>query len=92
MSEFEALLLGSRIPSPVAAPTFWCMTCQMSLRSQDERLAHAKLFPAHRLKQVERLICPSCGNVVPLEDGAFPEHWVGGSANTRRCNGSRKRA
>lgn len=92
MSEFEALYLRPHIPLPVVAPAFWCVTCQMSLRSQDERLAHSKLFPVHRVKQVERLVCAYCGNVVPLENGVFPEHWIGHSSDARRCSGSRKRA
>ena len=92
MSDFEVLTLRPQIPSPVVVPTFWCNTCQMSLRSQDERLAHLKLFPVHRVKQVERLICPRCGNVMPLENGFFPDHWIGRAENSRMCGGSRKRA
>jgi hypothetical protein len=41
---------------------------------------------------VERLVCAYCGNVVPLENGVFPEHWIGHSSDARRCSGSRKRA
>ena len=92
MSERGTVTLGPQIPSPVAAPTFWCSTCQMSLRSHDERLAHNKSFPSHIVKAIDRLICPSCGNVVPLENGSFPEHWIGSSGNTRRCNGSGRKA
>ena len=44
------------------------------------------------VKHVERIICPGCGNVMPLENGFFPDHWVGGSRDTRKCSGSRRRA
>ena len=88
----EALASGTRIPTPVVVPTFWCTTCQMSLRSQDERVAHLKLFPVHSVKPLERLICPSCGNVMPLENGRFPDHWVGGERSMKKCSGSRMAA
>jgi len=64
----------------------------MSLRSQDEQLAHKKYFPTHAVKAVNRLFCPNCGNVVPLENGYLPEHWVGGSGNSRKCSGSGRKA
>ncbi|HUK80143.1 MAG TPA: hypothetical protein VLU91_05720 [Nitrososphaerales archaeon] len=92
MSEFEALGLKPQIPTPVVVPTFWCATCQLSLRSQDEQVAHTELFPTHKVKAVERLVCPRCGNVMPLENGFFPDHWVGNSHDTRKCSGSHRRA
>ena len=91
LSDRGALSLSPRIPSPVVVPTFWCTTCQMSLRSHDEQLGHKKYFPSHLVKTVGRLVCPNCGNVVPLENGYFPEHWMGSSGSPRRCNGSRRK-
>ena len=92
MSSLESTSLRPQIRSPVAVPTYWCSTCQLSLRSVDERDAHVKLFPAHAVKAVTRLVCPACGNYMPLENGVFPEHWVGGSHDSRRCGGSGRRA
>ena len=92
MAEYEISLLRLRIPSPAVVPTFWCATCQMSIRSHEERLAHTKSFPSHLVKAVDRLICPSCGNVVPLENGNLPEHWIGSTGSQRRCSGSGRKA
>jgi len=92
MNELDALNLIREIPPLTVVPTFWCVTCQLSLSSQDELVAHTRLFPAHKTKAVERLVCPRCGNVVPLEHGMFPDHWVGSSRDPRKCNGSRRRA
>ena len=92
MSGLAAYSARLQIPTHVVVPTYWCATCQLSLRTPDEKSAHVKMFPLHAVRAVARLVCPSCGNYVPLENGFFPEHWVGGSYDTRRCRGSGKRA
>ena len=92
MSGLEALSTGPRYRSATVPPTYWCTTCQMSLGTVDERTAHMKMFPAHRVKAVTRLVCPRCGNDVPLENGRFPDHWVGSSQDMRRCQGSGRHA
>ena len=92
MSGLEALSTRALLVPPVTVPTYWCTTGQMSLRNVDERSGHTKQFPLHAVRVVTRLVCPNCGNVMPLENGAFPDHWMGGSGFPRRCTGSRKRA
>jgi len=92
MSGLEALSARPKYKPPVVAPTFWCVTCQMSLITIDERWAHAEIFPVHVVKTVTRLACPICGNDMPLENGFFPDHWVGSTGETRKCHGSRKHA
>ena len=80
-----------RIRPPVVVPVFWCVTCQMSLRNEDERVAHLKVLPSHVVKTVRRLTCPRCGNDIPLESGRFPVHWVGSGSDLHVCRGSNGR-
>jgi hypothetical protein len=58
-------------------PTNWCLDCQLTLRTDDEYLAHTRVFPVHRVKAVKSLVCPRCGKDVDLEDGRFVEHLAG---------------
>lgn len=88
MSGLEALSVRLQFRTPVAAPTYWCVSCQLSLRTIDERNAHQKLFPVHMIKESTRLMCPRCGNYLPLENGSFPDHWVGSSQDMRKCRSS----
>jgi hypothetical protein len=64
----------------------------MSLRNEDERLAHAKLFPTHRVKSATRIACLGCGNEVPLENGRYPDHWIGYGSDLKKCRTSGQRA
>lgn len=91
MSTLIPQALKPQIPSPTIVPSFWCVTCQMSLRSQDEQLAHSVLFPTHTIRTMKRTTCPGCGNEVPLENGRLPVHWVGYGDDPRKCTGSGKR-
>ena len=84
--------LRQQYRSPASPPTFWCVTCQLSLRNEGERIAHTTLFPAHLVKGVARLPCPGCGNDIPLENGRYSEHWIGDGADAHQCRGSGKRA
>lgn len=90
MSELASSIIPQLRP-PVAAPTFWCVTCQMSLRNEDEHKAHSKAFPAHRIKSLTRLTCPGCGNEVPIETGRYPDHWIGYGSDLRKCRRSGER-
>ena len=72
-----------------AVKTYWCLVCQLTLRSEEECLAHIKVLPTHRVKAAQRVFCRACGNDMSLEDGRFPDHWVGGGLDIRRCHGSR---
>ena len=92
MSSSASTSVIPQLRPPVAAPTFLCVTCQMSLRNEDERLAHMSQFPLHRVKSVTRVSCPSCGNRVPLENGRYPAHWVGYGSDLRKCRSSGQRA
>ena len=71
-----------------AVKSYWCLVCQMSLRTEEEYLAHVKVLPTHKVKEVRRLSCRICGNDIPLEDGRLAKHWVGGGLDVRRCRGS----
>ena len=91
MSELAPQSVKPRIPSPAVLPSFWCVTCQMSLRNQDEKLAHVNLFPLHAVRTMRRTTCPGCGNEVPLESGRFPVHYVGSGGDLRKCPSSGRR-
>jgi hypothetical protein len=71
-----------------AVQTYWCVVCQFSLRTEEESLAHVKVFPTHRVKTVRRIFCRVCGNDMPLENGRLPAHWTGGGQDVHRCRGS----
>ncbi|MDA4119224.1 MAG: hypothetical protein OK436_01425 [Thaumarchaeota archaeon] len=71
---------------PVAIPTNWCLTCQLTLRTDEEYRAHIRIFPTHNVKPVTKLLCPSCGAIAELEDGRYSEHWIG--YKVRKCPGS----
>jgi hypothetical protein len=58
-------------------PTNWCLDCQLTLRTDDEYLAHTRVFPAHHVKAVGSLVCPRCGKDVELDNGRFTEHMTG---------------
>ena len=76
---------------PVNIPTNWCLTCELTLRTEEEYFAHIDLFPTHHVKAINRLICPACGNNIPLVGGCFTEHWIG-NREARMCTGSGKQA
>ena len=80
-----------QIPSPAVLPSFWCITCQMSLRNADEELVHVRRFPMHVIRTARRTTCPRCGNGMLLEGGRFPVHWIGYGGDLRKCLGSRMR-
>jgi hypothetical protein len=71
-----------------AVQTYWCVVCQFTLRTEEESLAHVKVFPTHRVKAARRIFCRFCGNDMPLESGRFPDHWTGGGLDVHRCLGS----
>ena len=54
----------ARPPEPqyrvtVNIPTNWCLTCELTLRTEEEYFAHIDLFPTHHVKAIDRLICPA---------------------------------
>lgn len=58
-------------------PTNWCIDCQLTLRTDDEYMAHTRIFPTHHVKKVRSLVCPKCGQDVELDNGRFTEHTTG---------------
>jgi hypothetical protein len=71
---------------PIAIPINWCMTCQLTLRTDEEYKAHIRIFPLHNVKPITKLLCPKCGTQVELEGGRFIEHWIGYKG--RKCAAS----
>ncbi len=74
---------------PAGISVQWCTSCQLTLRTEAEYLAHTQIFPSHYIKPVKRLPCPCCGNDVPLDGGRYSEHWLGYTESSLRiCRGS----
>ncbi len=71
---------------PMAIPTNWCTSCQLTLRTDEEYRAHVRQFPTHNVKPITKLLCPRCGIPIRLEGGRFSEHWIG--IKGRKCPGS----
>jgi hypothetical protein len=69
-------------------PTNWCLDCQLTLRTDDEYIAHTRVFPAHHVKAVRSLVCPRCGKDVDLEDGRFVVHMTGYSERVCTSSGT----
>jgi hypothetical protein len=91
MSAAEALPGKPLFRAPVVIPTNWCVSCMMTLRTEDEYKAHVRMFPLHNIKKITRLQCPVCGREVGLEYGRFSDHWTDYS-RTRKCSGSGRQA
>ena len=88
MNQDEVLTSVPYFRAPMEIPTNWCMTCQLTLRSEAEYSAHVGVFPSHRVKQITSLVCPKCGTEVQLEGGKYARHWLEYFGTMRPCKGS----